>query len=335
MAIARKRIINRREAGYYLLTNRCVRQAFSLGSGPVDEFFYYLRKKWIEELILFLSSIFMNDLINFNVMDNHMHLITFFDPERVLQLSDIEVAQLVLALDVKSPQRKTWDSSKRAKWIQDFISDRCRVNHWREALCDPSKFMAYLDEVIARRCNKEDGYKGHFWQGRFHSVKLKDPGALLMTMLYVDLNTVRAGAAVGVEDSRHSAIAYRLRAAQVLSGGPNELDIRSRRVVSGMCAIEGMFEVGKLGVKPLRFDQYLKLVKEQVRQHHELKQSRYSEAVGRRYGLKGSLQQAIESVDGQYHYRIGSVKHLREDTRKNGSRWCWGMKASRSHYLEE
>ncbi|MCD8481590.1 MAG: hypothetical protein LR015_02260 [Verrucomicrobia bacterium] len=336
MAIARKHIIDRSEAGYYLLTNRCVRQAFSLGSGPVDEYFYYLRKKWIEELMLYLSSIFLNDLLNFNVMDNHMHLITFFDPERINRLSDYEVAQLVLALDVKSPRRKTWSVEKRRKWIEEFVADRARVVHWRKGLCDPSKFMAYLDEVIAHRCNKEDGFKGHFWQGRFHSVKLKDPGALLMTMLYVDLNTVRAGAALGVEDSRHSAIAYRLRAAEVLSGEPNALEARSQWIVSGLCPIEEMFDIGKFCVKPLRFAQYLKLAKELVRQHHESKpKTVYSAAVAKRYGLKDNLREAIESVESDYHYCIGSEENMCRDARKRGGRWYWGMSASRANYRQE
>ena len=56
-----------------------------------------------------------------------------------------------------------------------------------------SWFQKELKEDIARRANEEDGVRGHFWSGRFKSVRLLDLAALLICSIYVDLNVIRAG----------------------------------------------------------------------------------------------------------------------------------------------
>ncbi|MEI2420114.1 hypothetical protein V6O07_07555, partial [Arthrospira platensis SPKY2] len=89
------------------------------------------------------------------------------------------MAELVFQLDLKSPDRPNWSEQKRKRWMDDFLADKQRIRKWRKSLCNPSKFMAYFNETIAKRCNEQDGTQGHFWQGRFHSVTLEDSAAVL------------------------------------------------------------------------------------------------------------------------------------------------------------
>src|SRR5690554_5131816 len=71
--------------------------------------------------------------------------------------------------------------------------------------------MSCLNYYIALHANREDGCKGHFWEGRYISQALVDDAALLSCMAYVDLNPVRAGIANGLEDSDFTSIQDRIR----------------------------------------------------------------------------------------------------------------------------
>jgi len=58
----------------------------------------------------------------------------------------------------------------------------------------------------AQRINKERGWKGHLWQGRFYSSPLDD-AYLWAAIRYVERNPVRAGMQLHAEDYRWSSAA--------------------------------------------------------------------------------------------------------------------------------
>jgi putative transposase len=93
--------------------------------------------------------------------------------------------------------------------------------------------MWRLDEFIAKKANEEDGCTGRFWEGRFKSKGLMDEGALLASMVYVDLNPIRAHMAKGLDDSAWTSIQQRLReAADDMQNGSNSSDRTMLELVS-------------------------------------------------------------------------------------------------------
>src|SRR5690606_8839241 len=88
----------------------------------------------------------------------------------------------------------------------------------RDKLASLSKFMAALNEYMARKANIEDGCTGRFWEGRFKSQALLDTAGLLSCMAYVDLNPVRAGISESLEDSDFTSIQDRIRQVQGCTG---------------------------------------------------------------------------------------------------------------------
>ena len=56
-----------------------------------------------------------------------------------------------------------------------------------------SLIMQVINKNIATKCNKELDRKGHFWGERFHSTIIKDEEQLINTLIYLNLNPVKAG----------------------------------------------------------------------------------------------------------------------------------------------
>tara|TARA_R110002110_G_scaffold33533_1_gene114824 strand:+ start:143262 stop:144263 length:1002 start_codon:yes stop_codon:yes gene_type:complete len=201
MTIPRSEQVDLESTKYYHCMNRCVRGSYLCGENTEGTTDYNQRKNWIVSRIKYLSEIFAIKICAYGVMNNHYHLVLYVDDQQVKNWTDSEVHQQWGKLYPKDAKQFALGSQEISK----------KINIWRERLCSISWYMRNLNELIAKLANKEDGCKGHFWEGRFKSQALLDEGAILSAMAYVDLNPIRAGIANTPEFSDFTSIQERLR----------------------------------------------------------------------------------------------------------------------------
>jgi len=81
MAIKRSDLIDNETPGFYHLISRCVRRAFLCGIDEETGISYEHRREWIEGRILKLAELFSIEVYSHAVMQNHYHLVVYFDPK--------------------------------------------------------------------------------------------------------------------------------------------------------------------------------------------------------------------------------------------------------------
>ncbi|WP_342804643.1 transposase [Alteromonas sp. M12] len=211
MPLARKRQINLSDTPYYHCVSRCVRRAFLCGEDELTGKSYEHRRQWVEDRLLFLTTVFAIEVCAYAVMSNHTHVVLHVNADKAKHWTDTEIAQRWHKLHKGTllSQRLT---SKEAPVFTDAeqITLQSTLSVYRNRLTDISWFMRELNEPIARQANQEDDCTGHFWEGRFKSQALLDEHALAACMVYVDLNPIRAKMATTPESSNHTSIKRRI-----------------------------------------------------------------------------------------------------------------------------
>ncbi|KEK28598.1 hypothetical protein [Shewanella xiamenensis] len=197
---------------FYHCCSRVVRRAFLCGDDTYSGKNYDHRRAWVESLLFELEAVFAIDIAAFAVMSNHLHVVLRVDIDRANRWTDREVLEQWHKL-FKGDEL----TQKFAKGELVEPHQVLRLKHaiaiYRSCLCDISWFMRCLNEPIARQANQEDNCSGRFWEGRFKSQALLDEAAVLACMTYVDLNPIRAKMANTPEQSDHTSIQLRIRAA--------------------------------------------------------------------------------------------------------------------------
>jgi REP element-mobilizing transposase RayT len=202
MAIRRDELVDFDNPGVYHCISRCVRRALLCGEG------YEYRQQFLYDQLQNLTRIFSIDVIGFSLMDNHMHVLVWTDPDRARAWSDREVAERWLDLCPRSqPAGKSKD-----EYLAELVKNRKRIGELRPRLASLSWFMKYLKEPLARMANLDDGVTGHFWEGRFKSIHVVDEAGIYTCMAYIDLNPIRAGKAETPEKSLFTSIKERIDA---------------------------------------------------------------------------------------------------------------------------
>lgn len=201
MALPRSQIVDLNLTPYYHCVAKCVRGSFLCGYDALTKRDYTYRKKWIEDRLTFLAEVFAIKICAYAVMSNHFHVVLYVDVD---QAKEWDHNEILYRWGKLFP-----NESKKHNVLSE--TDRLeRIEICRERLMNLSWFMRCLNEDIARRSNEEEGCKGRFWAGRFFSQALLNQSAVLGSMVYVDLNPIRAGIANTPEDSDYTAIKQRI-----------------------------------------------------------------------------------------------------------------------------
>ena len=179
-----------RHAAYYHLVTRV--------AGPSDHFPFQLhptaRRRFLA-LFEFYLRLYFCRLGGFQLLGNHYHGVVHFHQYRPLSLTEL-----------KQRARLRFGPLWRLRTLHWSAS------HWQqfnEALFDVSCFMQHVNGEFSKWYNRRYHRRGPFWADRFRSPQLLDLKAVQRTLLYCELNALRAGLVRRPEDSRYGSAYWR------------------------------------------------------------------------------------------------------------------------------
>jgi len=173
--------------GYYHLISRTVLKSFLLDDESREFFLGTLR---------LLARVYFVRVVTFSLMSNHFHLIV-----RMLPSDDIGEKELEERFNIyynEGKQRRNW------RPYHPVADDE----RYRRRFSDLSRFVQDLKQRFSRWYNRRTGNEGHVWSDRFRSVMLEGGRALLACMVYVELNSIRAGLVERPEDFRYCGLSH-------------------------------------------------------------------------------------------------------------------------------
>ncbi len=267
MPLPRRHLVNIQDTPYYHITSRCVRRAYLCGQDKDSGKSYEHRRHWLEQRIRLLSSIFTIDLCAYAVMTNHYHIVLKLSPNQSDAWSKHEVLDRWCLLFKGTLLVQNYCKGNQLSESEVATLEQT-VEVYRDRLTNLSWFMKCLNEPIARMANREDKCKGHFWEARFTSQALLTDRALLASMVYVDLNPVRAGIAKTPEGSDFTSIKQRIRPsfglgravrARLAMSGSSNFDVKEKPLAMFLDQATQTVQPS-VSILPYNFYDYLQLV---------------------------------------------------------------------------
>ena len=357
-ACPRKQIVASYEVGIYHCYNRCVRRAFLCGVDPVSGNNFEHRKDWILQRAELLASAAAVEVLDFAILDNHMHFILRNRPDIAATWSDEEVVRRWWQICPTRRNELGEAPEPLPVELDQWLAHPEKVQELRQRLSSISWFMRLLCQKIARRANREDQVTGKFFESRFRCQALLDDEAVLACSLYVDLNVVRADKAETPEESRYTS-AYerilerkRFRAAMRAvaqadeNGSANAEPTRTPEDNLWLSPIQlaDRFESGadrtvsnpfpsrrltNKGFLPMTLDHYLSLLDWMGRQIRSDKRgsipAELSPILERLHVNMEQMPDVVSGFAQRFHSAVGRVNSMMQYARRLGRRWLAGI----------
>lgn len=326
MATARKLEATLQLTPYFHCTSRCVRGAYLCGVNRDTGEDFTHRRTWLKARLLKLATVFSIKLAAFAIMENHFHVVLKVDREAATDWSDEDVIlrwhQLFRGTDLS----KRFLECDTLNATEKLLLSRS-VKRWRLTLADISWFMRCVKEPLARQSNREDGCKGRFWEGRFHSQALLDTRALVACMTYVDLNPTRANMSEFPESDPFTSLHCRAEAVSASHG-------RQKPLHSGLMSID---EDASTSL-PISTLDYIELVDLAARQRRPNKQGaldRLAKPALERLGMGQSSWQELEMrFKKHFHVLVGCSDSVKNACQFLGQKCAWGQRHCQ-HFFDD
>ncbi len=336
---SRGEVVVKGEVGVYHCWNRCVQRAFLCGADPVTGRDYEYRREWIQQTEQLLARLFAVEVAFHAELSNHIHVILRTRPDVAASWSDEDVVRRWLSItklkrngadSIVEPSQEKMDGELRQPE---------RVAELRRRLANVSWFMGALCETVSRRCNRDAGTSGAFWEHRFACRSLANEAAILVCGIYVDLNAIRAREAETPEQSRHTSAYDRIQglqqrlgenaeeASQANAPHPDcwlcELTLRDRDAgLSGVAASESPWRASDKGILSLSLEKYLELLDWTGRQIRSDKRGAIPASLApildRLQIAQAQWLDAIASFDQWFGRVVGSLATLSSTTQRVG-----------------
>jgi len=192
------------------------------------------RKSWVVEQFQRVSRYMAMMILDFAVMDNHLHVMLWTRPDLVRRMSNREVVLRwcylcwTAGLTEEERRRKGARASRpKEKQIRALLADKEMVAEYRQRLSSISWLMRLVSQALARQANRESGKRGKFFAGRFKSSHIEDQAGLLACSMYINMNPIRAGLASSPGEAQFTSGQLRvLELLQRQGGRAQDLDPR-------------------------------------------------------------------------------------------------------------
>ncbi|BCE03246.1 transposase [Marinicellulosiphila megalodicopiae] len=303
MAVKRSAQIDLSVTSMYSCCTRSVRKAFILNSKKGID-----RRKWIEDRILFLTTIFSIDVCAYSVMSNHYHVALNVHQSIAKSWSKLEVLTRWSKIYKGTELSRRYLNGDNLSEIElDIVDDFAEI--CREKLFDISWFMRNINEPLARIANKEDGCTGRFWESRFKSQALLDEKALLTCMAYIDLNPIRAGLNDELKNSDFTSIKLRINKAKKVKN-PNHINQQEKR----LSKLTGGYSDSKKNDIPIKLTSYFELVEwtgKQIRKDKKGYLQKDSPKILEELSIDAyEFVNAAQYFESKFHRLIGCVENI-------------------------
>ena len=212
MTTARKYQIDYSETTIYHIVSKCSRNTYLCGYDLETGQNYQHRRFQLVARVRYFTSAFFIDLLEYDVLPNHYHLILEAMVDQAKRATKLEVVERYYAVSNAEGYKevKRWYKGKTLS-LEAYNKAMNDIEFFRERLQSISWLMQKINQPTSKEINAEEGMQGSsFWEDRFFSRGLFTPVQVLVCMVYVALNSYRAGLSSKPELSQYTGFYERL-----------------------------------------------------------------------------------------------------------------------------